>query len=144
MSSYMRLLTLLAMLFIAATPVLAQTPNLKPGMWAYTNTTTIEGPVTIAPQITSNQECMKQKDLNKGVGMLNIPKQCSITKVDIFHDGTQFAASCNFSGITAVYQGHAAFHGDHLEGKMTSETDTPLGKMIMDMNFTAKRIGSCS
>lgn len=124
-------------------PVLAETPNLSPGLWAYSNQTSISGPVNISPQTTNNQECLKQEDLNKGVEMLNIPDSCKVTQADIYRDKTEFAATCDMSGIPSSYQGHANFHGDHLDGKMTSEMDSPLGKIIMHMNFTAKRVGEC-
>ena len=140
-----RIIYLFALLVtVISTPVMAAKPDLQPGMWSYTYTTSIKGPVSIKPQTMTNKECMRQQDLNKGVGMLNIPKQCTITKVNIMRDGTQFAATCNISGMSSEYQGQAKFYGDHLQGNMTSQTDTPLGKMIMDMGFTAKRIGNCS
>jgi hypothetical protein len=126
-----------------ASAALADTPNLQPGLWAYDNVSTIEGPLNLPPQNHSNQECLKQDDLDKGVDMLNIPESCTITRADIYRDKTEFAATCDMSGIASSYQGFANFHGDHLDGKMTSEMDSPLGKIIMHMNFTAKRVGDC-
>lgn len=143
MSRLFPLLGYLSLSLALATPVLADTPNLAPGLWAYTNVTSISGPVSVSPQTTNNQECLKQKDLDKGVDMLNIPQSCTITQADIHRDNTQFAAVCNMSGMKSLYQGHANFHGDHLDGMMNSETDTPLGKMLMNMEFTAKRVGDC-
>lgn len=143
MSRFSHLFTILTSALMVAGPVLAETPNLYPGLWSYTNSTTVEGPMSMPPQTASNKECLKQEDLNKGVDMLNIPEQCTITQADIFRDRADFAATCNLSGMTSSYKGHTAFHGDRLEGKMTSETDTPLGKMIMKMDFKAKRIGEC-
>jgi hypothetical protein len=128
---------------MVAAPVLAETPNLQPGLWSYTNSSTIEGPMSIPPQTTSNQECLKQEDLDKGVDMLDIPQKCTVTKADIFRDSTDFAATCDMGGLTSLYKGHASFHGDHLKGKMRSEMNTPLGKVIMNMDFKAKRIGEC-
>lgn len=130
-------------LILAAQPILAETPNLQPGLWAYDTVSTIEGPLNLPPQNTSNQECLTQEDLNKGVDMLNIPEQCQLTQTDIAHDRADFAATCMMGGMSSIYKGHTLFKGDHLDGMMRSETDTPLGKMIMNMTFKAKRVGGC-
>lgn len=121
----------------------ADTPNLQPGLWAYTNVTTVEGAVSLPPQTSNNQECLKQADLDKGVDMLNIPEQCTLTRVEISRDNADFAATCNMGGMTSMYNGHTDFLGNKLQGSMDSETDTPLGKMLMNMAFTAKRVGDC-
>lgn len=140
MRSFIPVLTATLLL---ATHAQAETPNLQPGLWAYTNVTTIEGAVSLPPQTTNNRECLKQEDLDKGVDMLNIPEQCTLTRVDISRDKADFAATCNIGGMTSAYNGHTDFLGDKLQGKMDSETDTPLGKMLMNMAFTAKRVGDC-
>ncbi len=134
---------ILSSALLVAVPVLAETPNLQPGLWSYTNTTSIEGPMSVAPQTARNQECLTQEDLNKGVEMLNIPKQCTITRADISRDSADYAATCDISGMKSLYKGHTDFHGDHLQGHMQGETDTPLGKMLMKMDFTARRVGEC-
>jgi len=129
--------------WLLSAPVQAETPNLHPGLWAYDTVSTVEGPINLPPQNMKNEECLTQQDLNKGVDMLNIPEQCTLTQTDIARDRADFAATCNMGGMTSAYKGHSTFNGDTLQGKMRSETDTPLGKMIMNMSFTAKRIGAC-
>lgn len=138
-----QLLTLTMLSWLVAGPVMAETPNLQPGLWAYDTVSTIEGPLNLPPQNTSNQECLTQDDLNKGVDMLNIPEQCQLTQTDISHERADFAATCMMAGMSSVYKGHTLFNGDQLNGMMRSETDTPLGKMIMNMTFKAKRVGGC-
>jgi hypothetical protein len=133
----------LTVLPLMASVAFADTPNLQPGLWAYTHITTIEGAVSLPPQSSKNQECLQQQDLDKGVDMLNIPEQCTLTRVDIKRDRADFAASCDIGGMTSSYEGHTDFNGDTLEGQMQSETDTPLGKMLMNMTFNAKRVGDC-
>lgn len=125
------------------TAALADTPNLEPGMWSYTSTSTIEGPVNLPPQTDTNQECLTQQQLNKGIDMLNIPKECDVTRADISRDRVDYAASCNIQGITTIFEGFATFHGTRIEGKMTSDIDTPLGKMLMKTDYTAERVGNC-
>lgn len=143
MPRFVSLTSLVCSAVLFSTPVLADTPNLHPGLWAYDTVSTVEGPVNLPPQNVKNQECLTQQDLDKGVDMLNIPEQCTPTRTDIGRDRADFAATCNMGGMNSVYQGHSTFSGDQLQGQMRSETDTPLGKMIMNMNFTAKRIGEC-
>lgn len=133
----------LTVLPLMASVAFADTPNLQPGLWAYTHITKIEGAVSLPPQSSKNQECLQQQDLDKGVDMLNIPEQCTLTRVDIKRDRADFAASCDIGGMTSSYEGHTDFNGDTLEGQMQSETDTPLGKILMNMTFNAKRVGDC-
>jgi hypothetical protein len=125
------------------TPALAETPNLQPGMWSHTTTTSVEGPMSMAPQSTTSQQCLTQEQVNKGVDMLEIPKQCSVTKMNVMRDTADFALTCNIQGMPMAFIGHSAFHGDNMNGQMSSEVDTPVGKMLMSMDFTAKRIGEC-
>lgn len=143
MPRFLSVIALLSSVSFFTVPVLADTPNLQPGLWSYDTVSTIEGAVNLPPQNMTNQECLTQQDLNKGVDMLNIPEQCSLTQTDIAKDRADFAATCNMGGMTSVYNGHTKFYGDHLQGQMRSETDTPLGTMIMNMTFNAKRVGEC-
>lgn len=124
-------------------PAVAQTPNLQPGLWAYTSNTTIEGPMNMPPQQHSNQECLTQDKLDKGIDVLNIPESCNVTQADIKQDRVDYAASCNMEGMTTLFKGYATFHGTRLEGKMSSEMNTPLGPMTMQSAYQGERIGDC-
>ena len=124
-------------------PVLAETPNLQPGIWAHTTTTTIEGPMSLQPQTSTNQECLTQAQIDKGVNMLEIPQQCIVQEVKVLRDTADFAVDCDIQGIKNHFIGHTNFHGDHMDGQMSSEMNSPMGTMVMTMNFSAKRIGAC-
>ena len=143
MPRFVSLISLISSALLFTVPALAETPNLQPGLWAYDTVSIVEGPVNLPPQNMQNEECLTQQDLNKGVDMLNIPEQCRLTQTDIGRDRADFAATCNMGGMNSVYKGHSTFNGDRLQGQMRSETDTPLGKMIMNMTFKAKRVGEC-
>lgn len=123
---------------------LAETPNLQPGLWAYTSNTSIEGPMNIPPQTNSNQECLTQEKLDKGIDVLNIHESCNVTQADIKRDRVDYAASCNMEGMTMMFKGYANFHGNRLEGKMTSDMNSPLGPMVMKTDYQGERIGECS
>ncbi|MCC5797006.1 MAG: DUF3617 family protein [Methylophaga sp.] len=126
-----------------AAAVMADTPNLAPGLWTHTTTSTIEGPVSFPAQTETHQECLKQDDLDKGLDLLDLPDDCAVSKADISHDRMDFAMQCNVEGMQAKFTGHATFHGNRMQGQMSSDMDTPMGKMQMNMNYTAERVGDC-
>lgn len=128
---------------MSSTATSAETPNLVPGLWTYTHTTRIEGPVAVQPQTAENQQCVTQADLDKGVDVLELPKNCTLTRVDIQRDRADYAAQCNMQGMQSRFSGYATFHGKHMQGQMSSEMDTPLGKMQMKMDYQAQRQGDC-
>ncbi|MCX4193185.1 DUF3617 domain-containing protein [Methylophaga sp. OBS1] len=121
----------------------AETPDLKPGLWVYTHNTEIEGPMSIAPQTSENKQCVTQADLDKGLDVLEIPKNCKLTRVDIQPARADYAAICDMQGMQTRFSGYATFHGERMQGQMNSEMDTPLGKMIMKMDYEAHRQGDC-
>lgn len=130
------------LLFITSS-AMAEKPDLQPGLWSHTSTSTIEGPMSIPSQAVTNQECLTQEELDKGIDVLNIPEECTVTKANITRARVDYAASCNMQGMTTVFQGYATFHGTRVEGKMTSDMDTPLGKMLMRTDYSGERIGDC-
>jgi hypothetical protein len=121
----------------------AETPDLKPGLWVYTHNTKIEGPMSIAPQTSENEQCVTQADLDKGLDVLEIPKNCKLTRADIQQARADYAAICDMQGMQTRFSGYATFHGERMQGQMNSEMDTPLGKMIMKMDYEAHRQGDC-
>lgn len=121
----------------------AETPDLKPGLWVYTHNTEIEGPMSIAPQTSENKQCVTQADLDKGLDVLEIPKNCKLTRADIKPARADYAAICDMQGMQTRFSGYATFHGERMQGQMNSEMDTPLGKMIMTMDYEAHRQGDC-
>jgi hypothetical protein len=125
-------------------PVFAEEkPNIQAGLWSYTHTTTMEGAINLPPQTTTAEECFTQKSLDKGVDMLNIPKSCTINSIVMTHEQADFDATCLLAGLNANYAGHVNFNGNQLDGRMTSQSQTPLGLMVMKVNFVGKRIASC-
>lgn len=120
-----------------------ETPDLKPGLWVYTHNSKIEGPMSIAPQTSENQQCVTQADLDKGIDVLEIPKNCKLTRVDIQRKRADYAAICDMQGMQSRFSGFATFNGERMQGQMNSEMDTPLGKMTMKMDYKAHRQGDC-
>lgn len=139
-----RLSIFLPSILLLSSAVLAETPNLQPGLWQYTSSMTVEGPMNLPPQTHSNQECLTQNKLDKGIGVLNIPQSCTVTQADIKRDRVDYAANCNMEGVKTVFKGYATFHGNRLDGKMSSDMDTPLGPMTMKTDYQGARISDCS
>ena len=86
---------------------------------------------------------LTKAQIDKGVDMLEIPKQCLVQKVNVLRDTADFAVDCDIQGIKNHFIGHTNFRGDHMDGQMSSEMNSPMGTMVMTMNFSAKRIGAC-
>jgi hypothetical protein len=128
---------------LISTVIAAETPNLQPGLWSYTTTTTVEGPLAVPAQTTNNEECLTQAQVNKGIDMLELPAQCAVVQADVMRDSSNFTLSCDMQGIQALFNGQTQFHGDHMQGNMLSEMNTPLGVMLMKMDFVSKRVGDC-
>lgn len=143
MSKLTRFSNLIITALLVSTPVLAEIPNLKPGLWSYTTTTTVDGPMSLPPKTDNNQECLTQAQINKGIDMLDIPEQCAVLKADVHRDSSDFALSCNMQGFKTLFTGKAAFRGEQMDGKMDGEMNTPFGPMLMKMDFVSKRVGAC-
>ena len=73
-----------------------------------------------------------------------MPEECDITQSDIKRDRVDYAASCNMDGMTTIFKGYANFKGNRIEGKMTSEMNTPIGPVNMKTDYSGERIGECS
>ena len=128
---------------LITTTAKAETPNLMPGLWSYTSTTSIQGPMTFSPQSNTQQQCVTPDDLDKGIEVIDMPQDCTITRADVLRDRVDYAARCNMQGMNADFEGYATFHGDRIEGQMSSDMDTPMGKMVMQMDYKAQRIDDC-
>lgn len=137
--------SLLALLGSAllATSVAAATPNVTPGLWSHTNTMSMQGPMGMPPQVFSGEECITQADIDKGVDLVDMPAGCTLTQMDIRRHSMDYGMSCNMDGMQMSFTGTMTFEGERMQGEMTSEIDTPIGKMIMKMESRGERIGDC-
>ena len=123
--------------------VMADTPNLNPGLWAHTTTSTIEGPLNLPAHSQTHQHCLQQEDLDKGLDMLQLPNDCSVLKADINRDSMEFAMQCVIEGIDVQFTGYATFYGSRMQGQMSSDMATPMGTMQLIMHYNAERVADC-
>lgn len=124
-------------------PLMAETPNLNPGLWSHKSITTIKGPVEIAPQSHTHEQCVTEADLEQGIDALDIPENCNVTHADLQRDRVDYAARCNMEGAKTDFEGYATFDGEQMQGQMASEMQTIVGVMIMRIDYQAERIGDC-
>lgn len=130
-------------IFIFSASASAETPNINPGLWAHTNTLSIDGPIQIPGQTDTQQECITQEDINKGADFLEAPQSCNITRMDVSRSNMNYAMSCSEQGMTYTMEGQMAFMGNTMEGQMTGQMSSPMGSMNMKMDTKAERIGEC-
>ncbi|TVQ71560.1 MAG: DUF3617 family protein [Oceanospirillales bacterium] len=121
----------------------AETPNINPGFWQHNTSLSLQGPFNMPPQVTTDQECITQADIDKGVDVLDLPKECSLTTYDIRRDGADYSMQCDIQGMKADFKGRLNFNGDNMNGSMSSDVETPLGVMTMQMQTEARRIRDC-
>ncbi|WP_018870090.1 MULTISPECIES: DUF3617 family protein [unclassified Thioalkalivibrio] len=140
------MLRFLIPLALLALPVAAQaeTPNLEPGEWEYTHTTTIEGMPQMQDQVEVTRECVTQEDIEKGEDVIEVPEECTLDHVDVRSDGADFAMTCTDpQGGRATMEGEMRFMGTRSEGTMTTDVDSPMGPMTIIMEIEGERIGDC-
>ncbi len=122
----------------------ADMPNINPGMWEYTNTTSIEGPQSMPQQTDTHRECVTREDLEQREEMLEVPEDCTLNDVNMDADGVVYSMSCTDPmGGTMTMDAEMHFHGDRSEGVMRSEIDTPIGTMNMRVEIRGERTGDC-
>lgn len=121
----------------------AEAPNINPGFWQHKTSMSLQGPMNMPAQVTTDQECITQADIDKGADIIDLPSGCSITQMDIRRDNMDYGMQCDMQGLKADFTGTMRFNGDQMDGSMRSDVDTPMGKMTMQMETQAQRIGDC-
>ncbi|WP_018863524.1 DUF3617 family protein [Thioalkalivibrio sp. ARh3] len=137
---------LLAAIPFAFLPLAAQaeTPNIEPGEWEYTNTTTMDGAHQMPEQTETYTECVTEEDLARGEEMIEAPEGCSVDSMDMRADGVDYTMTCTDpDGTSMDMEGSMQFMGDRAEGEMRSEIDSPMGPMSVRITVEGQRIGDC-
>ncbi len=139
----MRLLLILTSMVFLSSNVLAETPNINPGFWEHNTRISLQGPFNLPAQVNSDQECITQADIDKGIDVIDLPSGCSLTEYDIQSDKADYTMVCDIEGMRAEFKGRMQFQGDRMSGNMTSEVESPLGVMTMQMETEAQRVRDC-
>ncbi|MEQ5802621.1 DUF3617 family protein [Halomonas sp. H10-9-1] len=142
----MSLPPLLAGLLLAL-PVtaLAETPNILPGEWEFTSTTSVAGDLPIPDQSETTRECIAQGDLtDPDFQMIEEEEGCELLEHDVTVDGMDYRMVCEAEGGQASIVGHMDFLGETTEGRVEVTVQSPqMGEMEMVTEVEGRRIGDC-
>jgi len=131
----------------------AQTVNLRPGLYEFTNTADVQLPPEVAakmpPQALAamqkphvSQHCIRQSDLDHvsqqlAAGRGQGPQSCKLTDRSITGNTVKFTSQCEHH--TGHFEG--SFASDSFQGTMVSTTDK--GQTVT-VKIAARRVGDCS
>ena len=138
-----RLITATLFLGLAASAV-AETPNIEPGLWEYSNKMSFSGDIPIPDQEQTTEECLTDEDIAEGEAFLDNVEACEITHKDLRRDGMNYVMTCNQAeGMQMTMEANMQFNGDSANGTITGNMETPMGAMAMNITMTGRRIGDC-
>ena len=122
----------------------AGTPNIVPGQWQFTSTTTVEGDIPIPEQTETHQECIAQGDLDDAdFQFLEVEDDCELVEHNVSADGIDYQMVCYAEGGQADIDGRMDFLGETVEGNVNVVADSPMGEMTMRTTVDGERIGDC-
>lgn len=134
-------------LFIAApTLVSAETPNINPGQWEYSNTMRMTAGGNAMPaQTTRNKDCVRKEDLaDPDLFGGDELKNCDVSELEQSRSRLRYTLSCpGPDGSPYTMTADIKLQGDTMEGTVTGDMKSPMGPMKMRMELTGKRIGDC-
>ncbi|HYB64475.1 MAG TPA: DUF3617 domain-containing protein [Steroidobacteraceae bacterium] len=131
----------------------AQSMNLRPGLYEFTNTSDLQLPPDVAakmpPQYLAmmqkphvSQHCISQSDVDAvsreiAQGKPDQPESCKVTERSISGSVVKFTTQCAHS--TGHFEG--TFAAESFQGTMVSTTDK--GQTV-SIRIAARRVGDCS
>ena len=140
---------LLRPLFAAAVLALpltamAETPNITPGLWEFTSTTSVTGEIPIPNQTDTHQECIAQGDLeDPDFQFLEVEEGCELLEHNVSADGIDYRMICREEGGEANIDGRMDFLGERVEGDVNVTVQSSMGEMEMNTVVEGARIGDC-
>ena len=130
--------TALGLSFAAA----ADQPNVQPGQWEFTSTTSFTG-MPMPEQTLSSSECVTAEDIAEGFAFDVDVENCEIQNMDKRPDGMNYTMVCRQEGMEMTMEAELKFMGDRTEGTMDAQTMTPMGPMNMRTVLEGRRVGDC-
>ncbi|WP_111412476.1 DUF3617 domain-containing protein [Billgrantia lactosivorans] len=123
---------------------LAESPNIVPGQWEFTSTTTVKGDVPIPDQTDSQQECIAQGDLDDAdFQFLEVEEGCELLEHNVSEDGVDYKMICRAEGGEANIDGRMEFLGERVEGNVNIDTESSMGQMLLETSIEGERLGDC-
>lgn len=123
---------------------MAESPNIVPGQWEFTSTTSVTGDVPIPDQTETHQECIAQSDLDDAdFQFIEEEEGCELLSHDVTVDGVDYQMVCRAEGGEANIDGHMAFLGERLEGQVDIQTQSEVGDLQLLTEIEGERVGDC-
>ncbi|MDT0502360.1 MULTISPECIES: DUF3617 family protein [unclassified Halomonas] len=124
---------------------LAETPNIVPGEWEFTSTTSVSGDLPFPDQTETSRECIAQGDLNDpDFQMIEEEENCELIEHNVGVDGMDYRMACQAEGGQADIVGHMDFLGETTEGRVEVTIQSPqMGEMEMVTEVEGRRVGDC-
>lgn len=133
---------LVLLLGIASAPTYAQSINLNPGLWEYTNELSFGEGRT--PQTQVFEDCVTAEDLSEGTFMMQDIDACEVVEQQTRFDRMTYVMNClGPEGTTLAIDARIEFDGDTAQGVINNTVATPLGDMDLVVNLSARRLGEC-
>lgn len=136
---------LLASLLLAVPlAAVAEAPNIVPGQWAFTSTTSVGGDLPIPDQTQSHEECIAQGDLeDEEFSFIEEEEGCDLLDQQVTVDGMDYRMVCRAEGGEASIIGRMDFLGERVEGNVDILVDSSAGELRMTTVIDGQRIGDC-
>lgn len=123
---------------------MAETPNITPGLWEFTSTTSVTGEIPIPDQTDTHQECIAQGDLeDPDFQFLEVEESCELLEHNVSADGIDYRMICREEGGEANINGRMDFLGERVEGSVDVTVQSPMGEMQMNTVVEGAHIGDC-
>ncbi len=122
-------------------------PQASPGQWEVTTKTSVQGPQAMTMPTNTVKFCMKPedaKDVSKQVmaGKTMASTECKKMETKLDGDTVKYSMHCD--GHTPLdLNGEVTYKSNAYAGKSHIEMTGPRGKMTVDSEFSAKRLGDC-
>ncbi|WFM70190.1 DUF3617 family protein [Halomonas sp. CKK8] len=122
----------------------AESPNIEPGHWEFTSTTSVQGDLPIPDQTETHQECIAQGDIDdEEFSFIEEEEGCELLEHAVTVDGLDYRMVCRAEGGEADIVGRMDFLGERVEGNVDILVDSPAGQLNMTTRMEGRRIGDC-
>jgi hypothetical protein len=122
----------------------AETPNLNPGLWEYTNTMSFESEFPIPDQTDTTTDCLTEDQIREGDAFFDDMDGCETTTRNMRRDGMDFVLECQApDGTSVTMTADMEFNGDTASGTITGDMETPMGPMKMTIEMQSRRVSDC-
>lgn len=125
--------------------VAAETPNIEPGEWEYTNHMSYSGEgMTLPDQTHSHRECVTLEDLQQGDAFMEDTGECEVLDMEIRRSGMTYSMHCaHEEGMEMRMNARMNFNGNRMDGTVDADMQMPIGEMEMHIKVEGQRVGDC-